>query len=74
MDVKHYDDKKGNPTSHEVIVELDFRQGSFTLRGLGGSKEDALQNAVVALNRFLTQSEIEAKTAIADVKDRMKRL
>ena len=69
-DVKFHDDGEGGPTSHEVVVYLSFRQGNeIRLRGIGGSKKDAAENAVVALNRFQTHAEIEAKTAIALIED-----
>lgn len=70
--IEHFDDKKENPTSHEVHVELEVGQGKETLklRGLGRSKEDAKENAVVALRKFLTRAETEGKTAIALLEDK----
>lgn len=68
-DIEFYNDGKGNPTSHEVRVELDLNQGNFNFRGLGKDRKDAAYNAVVACNRFQTQADIEAKTAIALIDD-----
>lgn len=63
--VEFYNDEKGNPTSHEVRIELDLNQGNFSFRGLGDSREDAAYNAIVAISRFQNQAEAEAKSAIA---------
>lgn len=64
-DIEFYDDGKNKANSHEVRVELELKQGTYKLRGIGGSREDAAKNAVIALNKFQTKAEVEAKTAIA---------
>jgi len=64
-ELNHINDNKRSPTSHEVHVDLEVGQGkeNLKLRGLGGSKDDAIQNAVLALRNFLTRAKIERKTA-----------
>ena len=61
----HRDDEETVSNEVEAVLEIGQGRETFSISGYGMNKQDAVENAVDALNKFITRAEIEAKEAIA---------